>query len=99
MLLYAEWHTRQPGWGSEEVDGLEVVESLKSKHDAQHFAFNAGVTTLCFSQRLTGKYDGVIGFQRCSPESSLRSINLNDERLCTVIVSKHLIGGDGLLQV
>ena len=27
-----------------------LVESLKSKHDAQHFAFNVGVATLCFSQ-------------------------------------------------
>ena len=49
------------------VDGLErfmvsmhfhvpsrdmLVESLKSTHDAQHFAFNIGVATFCFSQRL-----------------------------------------------
>ena len=26
------------------------VESLKSKHDAQHFAFYVGVATFCFSQ-------------------------------------------------
>ena len=32
-----------------------------------------------------------IGLQQCRPESSLRSINLDDERLCTVIVSQHLI--------
>ena len=33
------------------------------------------------------------------PESSLRSLNVNDEWLCTVMVFKQLIGGDGLLQV
>ena len=27
-----------------------LVESFKSKHDAQHFAFNVGVATFCFSQ-------------------------------------------------
>ena len=27
-----------------------LVESLKSKHDAQHFAFYVGVATFCFSQ-------------------------------------------------
>ena len=33
------------------VPSIEVlVESLKSKHDAQHFVFNVGVATLCFSQ-------------------------------------------------
>ena len=82
------------------VPSIDVlVESLKSKHDAQHVAFNVGVTTFCFSQRLTSKCHGAIGLQQCSPDSSPRSINLNDEWLCTVIVSKHLIGGDGLLQV
>ena len=43
-----------------------LVESLKSKHDAQHFAFSVGVATFCFSQRLTGEWDGAIG----SSESS-----------------------------
>ena len=48
VLLYAEKHTCQPGWGSEEMFGLKrfmvrmhfhvpsidvLVESLKSKHD------------------------------------------------------------------
>ena len=82
------------------VPSIDVLlGSLKSKRDAQHFASNVGVATFCFSQRLTGECDGVIGLQQCSPESSPRCINLNDEWVCTVIVSKHVIGGDGLLQV
>ena len=33
------------------VPSIDVlVESLKSKHDAQHFALNVGVATFCFSQ-------------------------------------------------
>ena len=77
------------------------VLDVHAKHDTQHFAFNVGVATFCFSQRLTGECDGGggIGLQQCSPDSSLRSINLIDEWFCTVIVSKHLIGGDDLLQV
>ena len=35
-----------------------LVQSLKSKHDAQHFAFNVGVVTFCFNNRLTGECDG-----------------------------------------
>ena len=54
------------------VPSIDVlVESLKSKHDAQHFAFNVGVATFCFSQRFTGECDGAIGLKQCSPESSL----------------------------
>ena len=74
------------------VPSIDVlVESLKSKHDAQYFVFNVGVAAFCFSQRLNGECDGVIGLQQCNSKSVLRSINPNDEWLCTVVVSKHLI--------
>ena len=54
------------------VTSIDVlVESLKSKHDSQHFAFNVGVATFCFSQRFTGECDGAVGLQQCSPESYL----------------------------
>ena len=50
------------------VPSIDVlVESLKSEHDAQHFAFNVGVATFCFSQRLNDECDGAIGLQQCSP--------------------------------
>ena len=58
-----------------------LMESLKPKHDAQHFAFSVGVSTFYFSQRITGECDGAIGLEQCSSKSSLQSINLNDEWL------------------
>ena len=44
-----------------------LVETFKSKYDAQHFAFNVGIATFCFSKRLTVECDGAIGLQQCSP--------------------------------
>ena len=74
-----------------------LVESRESKHDDQHFSFNIGIGTFCFSQRHTGECDADIGFQECSPKSSLRSNNLDESGFD--VVSKPLIRGDGLLQV
>ena len=39
-----------------------LVESLKSKHDANHVAFNVRVATFSVSQRLTDGCDGGIYF-------------------------------------
>ena len=48
------------------VPSIDVlVESLKSKHDAQHFAFNVGVTTFSFLlYGLVVDMFGVDGLQR-----------------------------------
>ena len=53
------------------VPSIDVLmESLKTKHDAQHFAFTAGVVIFCFGQRLTDEFDVANGLQQSSYESS-----------------------------